>query len=135
MAKIALGRAEDAEAHVAEAFRISSPTDGAAFLWNNIAGLAKLHLGADEEAAELFRRAIDGTRNYPLNHFYNAAALALLGKLGEAQSEVSAGLAIAPNYTIANYRDGIESDNPTYLAQRERVIEGMRNAGVPEEFR
>jgi TolB-like protein/Tfp pilus assembly protein PilF len=135
MAKIALGRAEDAEAHVAEAFRISSPTDGAAFLWNNIAGLAKLHLGADEEAAELFRRAIDGNRNYPLNHFYNAAALALLGSLGEAQSEVRAGLAIAPNYTIANYRDGIQSDNPTYLAQRERVIEGMRKAGVPEEFR
>jgi tetratricopeptide (TPR) repeat protein len=131
MAKIVLGRAEDAEAHVAEAFRISSPTDGAAFLWNNIAGLAK----ADEEAAELFRRAIDGNRNYPLNHFYNAAALALLGRLGEAQSEVRAGLAIAPNYTIANYRDGIESDNPTYLAQRERVIEGMRKAGVPEEFR
>ena len=135
MAKIVLGRAEEAEAHVAEAFRISSPTDGAAFLWNNIAGLAKLHLGADEEAAELFRRAIDGNRNYPLNHFYNAAALALLGRLGEAQSEVRAGLAIAPNYTIANYRDGIESDNPTYLAQRERVIEGMRKAGVPEEFR
>ena len=131
MAKIALGRAEEAEAHVAEAFRIS-PTDGAAFLWNNIAGLAKLHLGADEEAAELFRRSIDGNRNYPLNHFYNAAALALLDRLGEAQSEVKAGLAIAPNYTIAHYRDGMESNNPTYLAQRERVMEGMRKAGVPE---
>ena len=49
LAKIALGRAEETEAHVNEAFRIS-PTDGAAFLWNNVLGLAKLHLGADEEA-------------------------------------------------------------------------------------
>jgi len=131
MAKIALGRAEEAEAHVADAFRVS-PADGGAFIWNNIGGLAKLHLGQDEEATELFRRSIDGNRNYPLNHFYNAATLALLGRLSEAQSEVRAGLAIAPNYTIGHYRDGIESDNPTYLKQRERVIEGMRKAGVPE---
>ena len=27
---------------------------------------------------------------------------------------------------------GPQSDNPTYLAQRERIIEGMRKAGVPE---
>ena len=131
MAKIAMGRAEEAAAHVAEAFRIS-PTDGASFLWNNIAGLAKLHLGADEDAIELFRRSIDANRNYPPNHFYNAAALANLGRLGEAQSEVKAGLAIAPKYTVANYRGGMESDNPTFLAQRERIIEGMRKAGVPE---
>jgi len=25
------------------------------------------------------------------------------------------------------------SDNPTYLAQRERIFEGLRKAGVPEE--
>ena len=132
MAKIALGRAEEAEAHVANAFRVS-PTDGGAFLWNNVAGLAKLHLGADAEATDLFRRSIDANRNYPLNHFYNAAALAHLGRLAEAQSEVRAGLAIAPNYTVTHYRDAIESDDPTYHAQRERIVEGMRKAGVPEE--
>ena len=131
-AKIALGRAEEAEAHVADAFRVS-PSDGASFLWNNIAGLANLHLGADEKASELFRRSIDVNRSYPLNHFYNAAALAHLGRLGEARSEVKAGLAIAPKYTVANFRGALESDNPTYLAQRRRIEEGMRQAGVPEE--
>jgi hypothetical protein len=25
-----------------------------------------------------------------------------------------------------------ESDNPTYLKQRERILEGLRKAGVPE---
>jgi TolB-like protein/class 3 adenylate cyclase len=132
MAKIAMGRAEDAEAHVADAFRVS-PADGSAFLWNNIAGLAKLHLGADADATDLFRRSIDANRNYPLNHFYNAAALAHLGRLPEARSEARAGLAIAPNYTVAHYHDAIESENPTYLAQRERIIQGMRKAGLPEE--
>jgi hypothetical protein len=26
----------------------------------------------------------------------------------------------------------VQTDHPTYLAQRERIIEGMRKAGVPE---
>jgi len=28
---------------------------------------------------------------------------------------------------------GVQSDHPTHLAQRERIIEGMRKAGVPED--
>ena len=116
---------------MAEAFRIS-PTDGGAFLWNHIRGLGKLHLGADEEAAELFRRSIDASRNYPLNYFYNGAALALLGRQDEAEAEIKAGLAITPNFTLGRFRAGAESDNPIYLQQRERVTEGIRQAGAPE---
>ena len=63
------------------------------FLWKYIAGLAKLFLGADAEAVELFRKSIDASRNFPLNHFHNAAALALLGRQSEAEAEVAAGLA------------------------------------------
>ena len=131
LAKITLGRAEETEAHVAEAFRIS-PSDGAAFLWTHIEGLAKLYLGKDEEAVELFRRSVDASRNYPLNHFYNAAALAHLGRQDEAEAEVKAGLAMASGFTLTRFRGGAESDNTVYLAQRERVTEGMRKAGVPE---
>ena len=131
LAKITLGRAEETASHVAEAFRIS-PSDGSTFLWKNIDGLAKLYLGADEEAVDLFRQSIDTSRNYPLNHFHLATALARLGRQSEAESEVKAGLAMAPNFTLARFRAGAESDNPVYLAQREGVIEGMRKAGVPE---
>ena len=131
LAKITLGRAEETEAHVAEAFRIS-PSDGAACLWTHIEGRAKLYLGKDEEAVELFRRSVDASRNYPLNHFYNAAALAHLGRQGEAEAEVKAGLAMASGFNLSRFRGGAESDNAVYLAQRERVTEGMRKAGVPE---
>jgi tetratricopeptide (TPR) repeat protein len=131
-AKITMGRAEEAEAHVNEAFRLS-PSDAVAFIWTHIRGLAKLHLGADEEAVALFRRSVDASRNYPLNHFYMAAALALLGRPDEARPEVKAGLALAPNYSTARFLSMAESDNPTYLAQRERILEGLRQAGVPEK--
>jgi TolB-like protein/class 3 adenylate cyclase/Flp pilus assembly protein TadD len=132
LAKITMGRAEETEAHVNEAFRLS-PADAVTFIWNHIRGLAKLHLGADEEAVALFRRSIDASRNYPLNHFYGAAALAHLGRLDEARAEVKAGLALAPKFSIARFRGTADSDNPTYLAQRERILEGLRKAEIPED--
>lgn len=71
-------------------------------------------------------------RNRPVAHMYLASALALLGRLDEARSEVRAGLALDPKFTIQRYRDGAQSGNPVFLRQRERVIEGMHKAGVPE---
>jgi tetratricopeptide (TPR) repeat protein len=131
-AKITMGRAEEAEAHVDQAFRLS-PSDAVAFMWTHVRGLAKLHLGADEEAAALFRRSVDASRNYPLSHFYMAAGLAHLGRLDEARAEIKAGLALAPNYSIARFLSMAESDNPTYLKQRERIQDGLRKAGVAEK--
>ena len=131
-AKITMGRAEEAEAHVNEAFRLS-PSDAVGFIWTHVRGLAKLHLGADEEAVAFFRRSVDASRNYPLSHFYMAAALAHLSRLDEARAEVKAGAALAPNYSIARFLSMAESDNPTYLKQREHILEGLRKAGVPEK--
>ena len=131
LAKITLGRAEEAPAHVEEAFRIS-PGDAVTFLWRHIEARARLYLGQNEEAAEAFRQSIDSSRVLALNHFYYAAALANLGRQSEAEDEVRSGLEAAPKFTIARYRGAAESDNGAYLAQRERAIEAMRKAGVPE---
>jgi tetratricopeptide (TPR) repeat protein len=131
LAKILTGRAEETEAHVNEALRLS-PRDTVSQTWMAFAGVAKFSLGSDEQAATLFRRALEISRNYPLVHFYLAAALAHLGRLDEARAAVQAGLAINPTFTISRFRAGAPSDNPTFLAQRERVYDGMRKAGVPE---
>jgi len=47
---------------------------------------------------------------------------------------VQAGLALDPSFTIRRFRDvtNAQSDNPTFLAGRDRAIEGMHLAGVPE---
>jgi hypothetical protein len=47
--KLYLGQAEDTEAHLQEALRLS-PRDVHVYLWCMFAGLAKLHLGKEEEA-------------------------------------------------------------------------------------
>ena len=131
LTKITLGKAEETEAHVEEALRIA-PADGVAFLWRYIQGLAKLMLGENQEATDYFRRSIDESRNFPLNYFYNAAALIRLGRDDEAKAEVKSGLEIVPGFTIEHFRRAAESDNPVYLGQRERIAESLRLAGVPE---
>ena len=86
----------------------------------------------DAEAVAWLRRGLDANRNYSIAHFYLAAALARLGALDEARAAVQAGLALDPSFTIRRFRAFAVSDNPTYLAGRERLYEGMRLAGVPE---
>jgi TolB-like protein len=131
-AKFLLGLGVETEAHVHEALRLS-PRDIHAFRWMMFVGIAKLQVGADTEAITWLRRSIDANRNMPYTHFNLAAALALLDRVDEARATARAGLALDPAFTIRRFRRNLSSDNPIYLAQRERVYEGMRKAGVPEE--
>ena len=132
LAKIFSGHPEETETHVNEAFRLS-PRDHRAYRWIQFVGTAKLHLGRDEEAIACSRRSIEINRNHPITQFYLAAALAHLGQFEEAQSAVQAGLAANPGFTISRFRAAVGSDNATFLAQRERLYEGMRKARVPEQ--
>jgi hypothetical protein len=43
-----------------------------------------------------------------------------------------AGLALNLGFTIRRFQRQTPSNNPTYLARRERILEGIRLAGVPE---
>ena len=97
-----------------------------------VAGMAKLHLSADKEAVARLRRSIEANRNAPLFHFLLAAGLAHLGRLDEARVAADSGLVLDPRFTIRRFRANSQSSNPTYLAQRERIYEGLRVAGVPE---
>src|SRR5580658_5006009 len=54
--KIYIGRAEETEAHIVEALRIS-PRDTTAYIWMNYAGLSKNLLGLHEQAVAWSRRA------------------------------------------------------------------------------
>jgi TolB-like protein/class 3 adenylate cyclase len=130
-AKFLAGRNEETEGHVLEALRIS-PKDIRASSWMLFVGTAKFGAGREEEAVEWLNRSIELGRNWPLPHLWLAAAFARLGRLEEAREAARAGLELNPSFTIARLRSSAFSDNPVYLAGRERVYEGMRRAGVPE---
>jgi tetratricopeptide (TPR) repeat protein len=134
LGKIYIGRAEETESHTAEALRLS-PRDTTAQGWMTFAGVAKNQLGSYEEAAAWCRRAIEANRKHPPAYFWLAAALAQLGRLDEAHSAVKAGLALDPNFTVSRARAdwSAMSDNPTYLAHLEPILDGLRRAELPEE--
>jgi tetratricopeptide (TPR) repeat protein len=134
LGKIFMGSAEETEAHIAEALRLS-PRDTLGYLWMTTAGSAKLHLGRYEQAVTWFRRAIEANRNSPPAYLNMAAALAQLSRLDEARAAAKAGLALNPAYTVSRRRASwtAQSDDSTYLAQLEPILEGLRKAGVPEQ--
>jgi TolB-like protein/class 3 adenylate cyclase/Tfp pilus assembly protein PilF len=131
LAKLFDGHPEETESHELEALRVS-PYDTEADVWVEYIALAKMHLGAYEEALAFFRRARELNPNYATGRFNMAADLVELGRLDEARAEVQAGLALNPGFTLRRYRDGAQADNPVFMKGRARIIEDMRKAGVPE---
>jgi TolB-like protein/class 3 adenylate cyclase len=134
LGKIFTGRAEEAEAHIDHALRLS-PRDTSAYVWLTEVGIAKNHLGDCEQAVLWCRRAIEANRNYPEAHFHLAAALARLGRLDEARSAVTAGLALNPSFTVSRARINWTalSDDPRHPQQLAPIFEGLRAAGLPEQ--
>ena len=130
MAKVLLGRPKETEGHILEALRLS-PRDTLAHLWCSHAGLAKLVIGEFKEAEAWLRRSVETNFNDPTAHFYLSGTLVALGRLSEARSEASIGLAIDPSYNLARVRAGA-SGSPALVAGVERYIDALRVAGVPE---
>jgi tetratricopeptide (TPR) repeat protein len=132
MAKWFVGRGEESEGDVDEAFRLS-PRDTLAYYWRALAGIAKIFLGRYEEALVRLHQSIEINANFSTAQFYLAVALAEVGRLDEARIAVQNGLALDPKFTILRYRNSAPSDNPTFMKARERNYVAMRKAGVPEE--
>ena len=129
--KIFLGRGEEAEGHVTTAMRLS-PRDPMLGSWYGILGLADLQLGRLDKAVDRLRKAIGIAPNNELPYFHLAAALALQDRKSEAAQASEMGRRLAPIFRIGKCRVEVQSDNPVFLLQRNRIYEGMERAGVPE---
>jgi TolB-like protein/tetratricopeptide (TPR) repeat protein len=129
--KVLLGRAEEAEADLANAIRLS-PRDPGLDRWYGLLGIADLYLGRLESALDRLRKSVEINPDVALTQFFLAAASALNGHAAEAREARDAGLRLDANFTVARFRNERRSDNPIFLAQRERIFEGLSLAGVPE---
>ena len=131
MCKRFLARPEETEAHAQAAIRLSPRDVGIGGLYFQI-GAAALQLGQFEKAVTWLRRSIEADRSAPYHHLFLASALAHQGALVEARAAAAAGLAIDPNFRIRRMIDGAPSKKPKFLAQWDVVLQGMREAGLPE---
>ena len=97
------------------------------------AGIAKNRLGSYEQAVAWFRRAIEANRNYTLPNFELAAALAQMADSTRRVPQSRRASRLIQHSPSSASSAGAMSVTSTYLAERARIVDGMRAAGVPEQ--
>lgn len=109
-----------------------SPRDPRLSTFIRNVALAHLHLGNDAQALILAERSVHVPRPWPRSYETLAAAYAVSGLMDDARAVVGVLLQQWPGYSIAVHRAEMMSDRPAFLAQRERLLDGLRAAGLPE---
>jgi adenylate cyclase len=130
-AKIRAGRAEEAFVPLQTAIRLS-PRDPLLNIWYFIICHANTHLGRDDDAIEWCRQSV-AIGPFWISYVDLASAYAWTGRKDEAQAAVAELLKLMPNYTVDRWAHEGWSSNPVFLAQYQRIIEGLRKAGLPEK--
>jgi adenylate cyclase len=134
-----LGQFEKGLEYIDKAIRLS-PHDPALFIWYGGKAFGYFALKQYDQAIEWAHRSIAINPNYNSTAHGNLiAALALTGRDAEASEALQRSLALPPPgaKTIAAWKayraqyTNPQSD-PRYLEMWDRMIEGLRKAGMPE---
>jgi predicted Zn-dependent protease len=99
-------------------------------------GRALMQLGHDEEAIDALRQAMDTA--YLRGKAWLAAAKALAGDIERARLHLAEYIALEPGMTVRRFAAQqssvpIHSASQVYRRESERILEGLRKAGMPEE--
>jgi adenylate cyclase len=129
--KLFLGRAEEGFSGLETAFRLS-PRDPRVPLWQ--ANVCYLHnyLAQWEQAIEWCEKAVASAPENLFAWVHLAAANAWAGHDKQAREALAQLQKVYPSYTVQSYAGTHYSDNLTFNAQRARILEGLRKAGLPE---
>ena len=112
-----------------QAIRLS-PRDPLLVIWHLCKGWAALLSERYGEAVEFTTQAVDANPEFPDNHAVLAAAHGHLGKLAAAGRGIRRVSAAHAGLTAADER----LNRPVWRAeQRQRFLDGLRKAGLPEE--
>lgn len=131
--KVLAGRGEEALSHFADAIRLS-PRDPLLFIGYFGIGWAEFLRANDAQAVDMLRKSLALNPGYSPAHQFLTAAYAMQSHIGAAREALAAYLRTNPTVnTITLLRENAQSTHPVYMAQRERLYEGMRRAGLPEK--
>jgi adenylate cyclase len=129
----AIGRAAEVRAPVEHAIRLS-PRDPDLYIWYFVVCHADTHLARDASAIEWCNKSIATGKTFWGAYLDLASAYAWRGQKAEAATAVAELLKLRPGYTVQKLaQEGPEfSDHPTFLKEFQRIVEGARQAGLPE---
>lgn len=129
-----LGRLEEVRVHTDAALRLA-PFDTALVGFSHLqAGFAEYHLGHDETAYEHMRQSIAAgpSPSQVRARMLLASLDALHGRGQEAREHAAELLRLRPRFTIGAWRVWTAPVHPRLQALRERFLEGLAKAGLPE---
>ncbi|HEY2757943.1 MAG TPA: adenylate/guanylate cyclase domain-containing protein [Pseudolabrys sp.] len=132
-AKIRVGRSAEAFAPLQKAIQLS-PRDPLLNTWYFYICHAHTHLAQFKATVDWCLRSI-AVKPFWIAYADLAASYAWTGRESEAQSAVAELRKMKPNYTVTQWLDDGNgwSDNPIFLAEFQRIAEGLRKAGLPEK--
>jgi adenylate cyclase len=129
--KLYLGRAEDGFSGLETAFRLS-PRDPLVPDWQQNVCVLHSFLAQWEQAIEWCEKARAGAPDFWAALVHLAAANAWTGRDKEAKEAAAQLRKVYPGFTVQTYAGMHYSGDPTFNAQRARIYDGLRKAGMPE---
>lgn len=125
----AMRQLDEALAEFLEADRLA-PDSQLRWSWQQGIGLVYLMQGQDQKAIEWLSRAALEAPNAGHPVAYLASACALVGREQEAREALDHYLKLWPNTTLKSF--GPTIGTAAFSGKMERVLEGLRLAGLPE---
>jgi adenylate cyclase len=128
-----VGRAAEALAPVERAIRLS-PRDPDLYVWYFVLCHTHTHLARDAAAIEWCNKSIATGQTFYFAYVDLASAYAWRGQRAEAAAAVAELLTLRPGFTVQTLeQEGSgASDNPAFRREYQRILEGVRKAGLPE---
>jgi TolB-like protein/cytochrome c-type biogenesis protein CcmH/NrfG len=130
-----LGRPEEAVDWFRNADTVA-PRDRGRWTWLQGLGRALMHLGRDAEAVEALRLAVHSNPHLSRDRAFLAAAEALAGNIGDARLHLAKYDESDPGMTVQRFAEErnsvpLNAESPGYLRGHQRILEGLRRAGMP----
>ena len=127
---IAHGRAAEAFDLIAKALRLD-PQDPSLYIWQWFACNAHTHLAEWEQAIDWCQRSAATNPATFWPYYELAASYGWLGRTADAANAVAELRKRRPEASVQDYGMMQNYSDPQFFRERERIMEGLRKAGLP----
>ena len=127
---IRLGRPHESTQWIERALALS-PRDPLRAIWYSVIARAHLLMGEDSIAVQFAHKGISANKKHSNNYAVLASAYAHMGRDDDAAAALGEFLQLRPEMTATRYLGQVAGTEPIATKTYERLIAGLRKAGLP----